>query len=79
MNAIRGWRRITQLLVVWTAIMAAWLFDYASGLGVSTSSMLWANAVARAIEQIGGIWFVGVIVGSLIWFATKPAVEPHHH
>ena len=72
MNTIRKWRRITQLLVVWTALMLGWLIDYTAGLRFPTSSMLWANAVARAIEQIGPIWFVGVVVGSAIWFATRP-------
>jgi hypothetical protein len=75
MQQWRHWRRITQVLVVWTVLMVAWLVDYASGLGPS-GSRLWTIAMSRAVEQIGVIWFVGIIVGSAIWFATRPQPVP---
>jgi hypothetical protein len=75
------YRKSTWGLIIWTGLMAAWLIsgmvnvsnnanctgDYSSYCQAGT-----AIGAGIGIVFIGGLWFMGFIVGSIIWFASKP-------
>lgn len=64
MNPLR-WRKMTWLILIFTVLMIAWA---ASAFGT-------ADAATAAIGStfLFGIWFIGFIILSIIWFMTRPA------
>lgn len=76
------WRKMTWVVVIWTLLFVLW---GASGLGAVSNNCAGLTGTAlsncQAGTAIGGgigltfiflIWFLGFIVLSIVWFATRP-------
>jgi len=63
------WRKLTWLIVGWTALMmvSAFWIERSASLGAQAGL-----AVALMRVPIDGIWLVGFIVLSEAWFVTRP-------
>jgi hypothetical protein len=79
-NPLR-WRKMTWVLVLFTVLMGAWI---ASALGsqpacppdVANCDAYRAGATVGqgvGVALLFGIWFIGFIILSIIWFMTRPA------
>jgi hypothetical protein len=79
---MRGWRKMTWAIVIWTAIFVVWI---ATGVGAVSNQCpgLTGDELAscQAATAIGGgigvtflfmLWFIGFIVLAIIWFMTRP-------
>jgi hypothetical protein len=79
---MRGWRKMTWALVVWTVLMAVWLLSGLSSASNNCGGLSGADLTAcQAGTAIGGglavtalfvIWLIGFIVLSIVWFMTRP-------
>jgi len=76
-------RKATWGLVIWTGLMVAWLVsglinvsNNASCTGDYSAYCQAGTAIGAGVGVvfIGGLWFMGFIVGSVVWFASKPKV-----
>jgi hypothetical protein len=71
-------RKATWGLIIWTGLMALWAFSGAMNASSSCADATYGTACAAGagigIMLLGGLWFMGFIVGSVIWFASKPKV-----
>jgi len=76
------WRKMTWVLIIFTVIMFAWMIgggisagnscnDY-SGQYQSAKEAGCQAGTAIGVAGIFGLWVVGFIVLSLIWFMTRP-------
>jgi len=79
------WRKMTWVLLIWTALIAAWMISAAgSAHGVSADcqhdTVLSAQACNNAedagtgiaIVLIGLLGFLGFVALSLVWFMSRP-------
>lgn len=78
MNPFR-WRKMTWLILIFTGLMLAWMI---AGARSTSCSQYAAGSPERAgcgagtgigVGLIFGLWFVGFVVLSIIWFMTRPA------
>ncbi len=79
---MRSWRKMTWAILIWTAVMVAWIVSGASavsnncagetGDALATCQAATAIGGGIAVTLIGFIWFIGFIVLSVIWFMTRP-------
>jgi hypothetical protein len=80
MNPLR-WRKMTWVLVLFTVLMAAWIVSALGSQPACPPDVVNCEAYqagANVGTGIGvaflfGIWFVGFIILSIIWFMTRPA------
>ena len=82
---VKKYRKSTWGLVIWTAVMAVWIVAGAGNassvcshntseyLSQQTYSSLCGAGAGIGIVLLGGLWFIGFIVGTVIWFASKPS------
>jgi predicted amidophosphoribosyltransferase len=64
MNSFR-WRKMTWAIVLFTAFMLWWAWSTANrAAGVLTAGF--------ALTFLFGIWLIGFLILSVIWFATRP-------
>lgn len=70
---MRSWRKSTWALLIWTVIGVLWLYTGWSAVAEGGTSD--AEAVGGAIGSMVVIffWFLGFVVLSIIWFASRPA------
>jgi len=80
MNPLR-WRKMTWVIVLFTVVMAVWI-----GAGVTSSTACPPGTTNCEAYQVGanigqglavtallGVWLIGFLVLSIVWFMTKPA------
>jgi hypothetical protein len=80
MNPLR-WRKMTWVLALWTALALVLIVAGAGNQpacppGVANCEAYQAGATigtGLAVTAILGVWFVGFIILSIIWFMTRPA------
>jgi hypothetical protein len=85
MGRIKQWRKMTWALIVWTALTGFFMIagvNQASGVSAEckndvTLGTKLCNDAQDAGTAIGvglllGLWFVGFIVLSLVWFMSRP-------
>lgn len=80
-----GWRKATWALIIFDMLMAIWMVSSLSTAGNNCAHVaadgLAACQVGTGIGAgfvfvvIGGIWFVGFIVLSLIWLMSRPQLR----
>lgn len=63
MNPFR-WRLPTWLILIFTVLMVAWARSALSNTDAATTAI--------GATFVFGIWFVGFIILSIIWFMTRP-------
>lgn len=71
------WRKMTWVLLLWTAIFAIWVIAGASSANCGELQDEFSKAGCDAGTGIGIalvflLWFIGFLVLSLIWFMTRP-------
>jgi hypothetical protein len=71
------WRKTSWVIVIWTALFVLWLVggvNAANQVPVGSSAEAAGRAIGTGIgvSLIIGLWFIGFIVLSLIWFMTRP-------
>lgn len=83
MNPLR-WRPMTWLIFIFTGLMFAWIIgganansdncaEYAVGSAGRSSCEAGTNiGTGIGVTIIFGLWFVGFIILSIIWFMTRP-------
>src|SRR5690242_14466132 len=74
---MRKWRKMTWVLLVWTAVFAVWIIGGASAADCgSEATQLNQDACAAGtgigVALVFVLWFVGFIALSLVWFMTRP-------
>jgi hypothetical protein len=81
-----GWRKMTWVILTWSALMLAWIIGAAGSSDASSYcrehrsqylSIRDCEAVHNAGTGIGvgllvGLWFLGFVVLTLIWLMTRP-------
>jgi hypothetical protein len=82
MKYLRGHRKMSWAIVIWTALFVLWAFSGMSAVadncvGMTGSDLDLCNAgtgigAGIGLFLIGSIWFVGFIVLSIVWFMTRP-------
>jgi len=76
--ARQGPRKMTWALIIWSALMALWAIvggSHAASTCNTTSQAYNTGCQAGTAIGVGliiGLWFIGFVVLSLIWFMTKP-------
>ena len=79
---MKRYRKSTWGLVVWTALIGLWLVSGMANVAQSHTCDSAAEftqvcqagttvGAGIAIVFIGGLWFMGFLVGSVVWFASK--------
>ena len=83
-DTVRKYRKSTWGLVIWTVVMAVWIVAGASSasntcshntssvLSQQTYSSLCGAGAGIGIVLLGGLWFMGFLVGTAIWFMSRP-------
>jgi hypothetical protein len=87
------WRKMTWAILLWSGVMLAWLVgsiasasaaDCTSDFG-ATSGFLTKQACLDAssgggigLALISSLWFLGTVVLSVIWFASRPLWRQGH-
>lgn len=80
MNPLR-WRKMTWVLVIFTVLMGAWIV---AGMGntvecppdVTNCDAYRAGATVGqglGVAVLFGVWLIGFLILSIIWFMTRPA------
>jgi hypothetical protein len=69
-------------IVIWTVVFAIWIFsgmsavsdNCAGEVGAALDACNAGTAIGAGIgiTMIGGLWFIGFIVLSIIWFMSRP-------
>ncbi|MGH3105313.1 MAG: hypothetical protein ACRDN6_14580 [Gaiellaceae bacterium] len=94
MTRFLHWRKMTWAILLWSGAMLTWLIgsvafasakDCATDFG-ATSGFLTKQACLDAssggsglgVLLISSLWFLGVVVLSLIWFTTRPLWRQGH-
>ena len=72
-----GLRKMTWVLLIWTALCAIWLIAGVAGVdecppGDTACEAGTAIGAGIGIVLIFFVWFIGFIIASIIWFMTKP-------
>lgn len=77
----RGWRPMTWVIVVFTVLMFAWMIGGGISAGSECDEVRGAYQGAKqsgceagtaiGVGLIFGLWFMGFVVLSLIWFMTR--------
>jgi hypothetical protein len=78
------WRKMTWALILWSALMLAWIISAGVGADCSEQVGHYQNAKQSGCEAGTGIaiaglitlWFFGFVVGGLIWFMSRPKTPP---
>ena len=65
------WRKATWALIIWTALMAAWLFYALANPATSEERYVPFVIVFTAVALIL-CWFVGLVILALVWFMSRP-------
>ena len=78
------WRKMTWVLIVWSALMAIWIISaiasanparscvrHAAG-NLHTCEAFSTAGTGIAVVVLAILWFVGFLFLSLIWMMTKP-------
>jgi hypothetical protein len=79
-NPLR-WRKMTWVIVVFTVVMAALIVGGAGTTttcppGTANCDAYQAGATVGkglGVAALLGVWFIGFIILSIIWFMTRPA------
>ena len=79
---MRRWRKSTWALVIWTVLIFVWIAAGMANAGNAAQSCTGTDSAAcQAGVGIGTgigvtflfvLWFVGFIVGTIVWFASRP-------
>ncbi len=76
---MRSWRKSTWALVIWTVLMAVWAIG--GSMSASSNANCGGDQYCQAGTAIGTgigvtmlfmLWFVGFIIGVIVWFASRP-------
>lgn len=72
MRFLPHWRKATWTLVIWTIIGVLWIWGgwAAVGEGGTTDAEAVGGAIGTGIVIF--FWFLGFVVLSIIWFASRP-------
>jgi hypothetical protein len=65
------WRKATWALIIWTALMAVWLFYALANPATSEERYVPFVIVFTAIALIL-CWFIGLVILALVWFMSRP-------
>lgn len=68
------WRKMTWALIVWTVIMVTWMIggSVSAQKGCDPNYQGACNTgTAIGVGLLIGLWFLGFVVLSLIWFMTR--------
>ena len=78
---MRGWRKMTWAIVIWTVLMAAWIIDGLSAVGEGCGGLTGSDlttcqagttiAGGLAVSVLFFLWFIGFVVLSIIWFTSR--------
>lgn len=68
------WRKMTWALIIWSVLCLIWIISGASSSNCadSTSQTNCQAGTAIGVGLIIGLWFMGFVVGALVWFMTRP-------
>jgi hypothetical protein len=77
------WRKMTWALILWSALMLAWIIDAGVSADCSEQVGRYQNAKQSGCEAGTGIgiallitlWFFGFVVGGLVWFMSRPRAQ----
>lgn len=78
---MRRWRKMTWAIVIWTVLMAVWIFGGISGasgvacdpsLAQSTCDAARAVGTGIGVSMLFFLWLIGFLVLAVIWFMTRP-------
>lgn len=79
---MRGWRKATWALVIWTAIFAIWIAAGTGSVANNCAGLVGDDlTLCQSGTAIGGglavtflifLWFMGFVVLSLVWFMSRP-------
>jgi multisubunit Na+/H+ antiporter MnhC subunit len=81
---MRGWRKVTWLLVIWTVVFALWTVGAAAAAGElpipggdpETDGRAFTAPIPFGFISTG--WFVGFVVLAIVWFTTRPGSKVRH-
>jgi predicted small integral membrane protein len=74
------WRKMTWVLIIWSALMLAWIINAGVGADCSEQVGQYQQAKQSGCEAGTGIgigllitlWFMGFVVLGMVWFMTRP-------
>ena len=71
------WRKMTWVLIIWTALILVWMIAGAAGNDCASETSEAAESGCEAgtgigVALIGVLGFMGFVFLSLIWFMTRP-------
>jgi hypothetical protein len=94
MTRFLHWRKMTWAIVVWSGAMLAWLIgsvssssandcttDFGAASGFLTKQACLdasGGGIGVGVALISSLWFLGVVVLSLIWFMSRPLWRQGH-
>ena len=70
-------RKASWAIYIWTGLMVAWAVTGMSSVAPCTGAYVDACQTGTtigagiALTFIGGLWFAGIILLSLVWFASR--------
>lgn len=65
---MRNWRGMTWVILGWTALIAVW-----AAWSVTSAANASGAVVALGLSFMFGVWLIGFLVLSIVWFMRRPA------
>ena len=71
---IRNARKMSWVLVAWTAFFAWWVFGGLTNADCTNSAYPDACLAGAGVGVmlVIGLWFIGFVVLSIVWFMSRP-------